>query len=208
MTAHAPWGRRLVVLGAATALALVPAAAHAETIVPIQYDAVGTSTIAKTGSQIALGPTTLRTDLDVDTGDFTGSLPLPPTRTEFKAVGLLPVSADVVFVERAPVRGRIDLAGDIASVTGTATYDVQLRNVKVLGFPTFAGSQCRTRQPVTIPVGTVPGVGFDLSEGGRLVGTYTLGEFQNCGLNTWLVNALVPGPGNTVDIAVSNGQFL
>lgn len=200
--------RTLAGVGAAAAIALVPTVAHAATIVPIEYDAVGTSTIAKTDSDVALGPTTLRTDLDVDTGEFTGSLPLPGTSTSFKAAGFLPVSANVSFIEAAPLTGTIDLAGDIASVASTATYFVKLSNIKVLGFPTFAGSHCQTKVPVTIPVGTEPGVGFDLTEGGRLVGEYTIGDFQNCGINTPLINALVPGPGNTVDIQVSNGVFL
>lgn len=200
--------RTLAAAGAAALVALIPVAAHAATIVPIEYDAVGTSTIAKTDSDIALGPTTLRTDLDVDSGNFTGSLPLPGTRTSFKAAGFLPVQADVTFVEAAPLTGFINLSGDIASVTSTATYNVKLSNIKVLGFPTFAGPNCQTVAPVTIPVGTEPGVGFDLALGGRLVGEYTIGKFANCGLNTGLINALVPGPGNTVDIQVSNGVFL
>ncbi|WZH50702.1 MAG: hypothetical protein PIR53_11775 [Nocardioides alkalitolerans] len=200
--------RALATAGVGAAVALIPLAAHAATIVPIEYDAVGTSTIAKTGSDVGLGPTTLSTDLDVETGDFTGSLPLPGTRTSFKAAGFLPVQADVAFVEVAPVTGHINLSGDIASVDATATYNVKLSNIKVLGFPTFTGNKCQTTTPVTIPVGTEPGVGFDLTAGGRLVGEYTIGKFSNCGLNTGLINLLVPGAGNTVEIDVSNGRFL
>lgn len=202
------WRRKLAGLGAGAALALIPVAAHAATIVPIQYDAQGTSTIAKTGSTIGLGPTTLTTDLDIETGDFTGSMPLPGTRTSFTAAGFLPVQADVSFVEVAPVTGHIDLAAANATVNATATYDIRLSNIKVFGFPTFAGPWCKTKNPVTIPVANAPGTNFDLIGGGTLSGTYTIGEFQHCGLNTWLINALVPGSGNTVDIQVSNGQFL
>lgn len=208
MTSTTTWRRRAAVLGAGAALALVPVAAHAATIIPIQYDAVGTSHIAKTNSSVGLGPTTLTTNLDVDTGNFTGSLPLPGTTTSFKAAGFLPVKADVNFVPAGDVTGAIDLAGDIASVDATATYYIKLSNIKIVGFPTITGSSCTTKVPVSIPVGTEPGVGFDLANGGRLVGTYTIGQFKNCGLNTALINALVPGPGNTVDIQVSNGQFL
>jgi hypothetical protein len=207
MTITTPWRRRLAVLGAGAALALAPAAAHAATIITISYDAVGTSHIAKTNSNIALGPTTLTTNLDVETGDFTGSLPLPGTSTSFTAAGFLPVKANVDLIEAAPLKGNINLSGDNAEVSSTASYYVKLSNIKVLGFPTFAGSKCKTKVPVSIPVGTRPGEGFDLSEGGRLVGTYTIGNFENCGINTPLINALVPGPGNTVDIQVTNGVF-
>ena len=48
----------------------------------------------------------------------------------------------------------------------------------------------------------------DLINGGELTGTYSLGDFNNCGINQWLINAVIPGSGNTVDINVSNGQFV
>ena len=200
--------RRAAVIGVGLAAALVPAAAHAATIIRFDYDASGSTYIAKTKSTIALGPTTLVTNLDVDTGDFTGHLPLPGTTTEFKAVGFAPVKADVDFVEAAPVTGHINLAGDIASVSGTATYYVKLSNIKIFGFPTYTGASCRTKVPVSIPVATEPGVGFDLIAGGRLKGTYSIGEFENCGQNTWLINQLVPGPDNTVDIQATNGRVV
>ncbi|KQY56114.1 hypothetical protein ASD11_16760 [Aeromicrobium sp. Root495] len=205
MTTTSRWRGRAAAAAAASALALVPVAAHAATIVTISYDASGTSHIAKTNSDVALGPTTLTTNLDIDTGDFTGSLPLPGTSTEFKAAGFLPVKADVDFVEAAPLVGRINLTQTQAQVASTATYYVKLSNIKIVGFPTFTGSSCRTKVPVSIPVGTKPNEGFDLINGGELVGTYSIGQFENCGANTWLINALVPGGGNTVDIQVSNG---
>ncbi|RYJ02449.1 MAG: hypothetical protein EON52_19570 [Actinomycetales bacterium] len=199
------WRRRAAAVAATAGLALVPVAAHAATIVTISYDATGTSHIAKTYSDVALGPTTLTTNLDIDTGDFTGSLPLPGTATKFKVLGLLPVTANVNFVEAKPLVGKINLTQTQAQVSSTATYYVKLSNIKIVGFPTFAGSKCQTKQPVSIPVGTKPNEGFDLINGGELVGTYTIGQFENCGLNTPLINALVPGAGNTVDIKVSNG---
>ena len=199
------WRRGVGAATAAAALALIPVAAHAATIVSIEYDASGTTHIAKTNSDIALGPTTLRTDLDIDTFDFTGSLPLPGTVTEFKVAGFIPVKANVDFIEAAPIQGHIDLIEDRAEVTSTAKYYVKLSNIKIVGFPTFTGSHCKTKVPVSIPANTRPGEGFDLMNGGHLAGTYTIGDFQNCGLNTWLINALVPGGGNTLDIQVSNG---
>lgn len=197
--------RARVGIAAAAALVMIPAAAHAATIVTLKHDATGTSVIEKTSSTIALGPTTLTTDLDIDTGDFTGSLPLPATTTEFKAAGFLPVKADVSFVPVGPVTGRIDLTQTQAKVTSVARYTVKLSNIKVAGFPTFAGNSCQTTTPASIPADTPEGEGFDLLEGGNLTGTYTLPQFANCGINTSLINALVPGPGNTVSIQASNG---
>jgi hypothetical protein len=202
----ARWRRRVGVVGAGAALALVPlAAAHAATIVTLKYDAVGSSYIKKTKSTVELKPTTLTTDLDIDTGDFTGSLPLPGTSTEFKAAGLLPVKADVDFIPAGPVTGHIDLTQTQAKVNATASYYIKLSNIKIVGFPTFTGNNCKTSAPVSIPVTTPADEGFDIIAGGNLEGTYSIGNFSNCGLNTGLINLLVPGGGNTVDIQASNG---
>ncbi len=198
--------RAALALGAG-GLLLGPAAAYAATIVPVEYDASGTTHIAKTGSNIALGPTKLDIDLDVDTFDFTGSLPLPGTRTTFKVAGFIPVSANVDFIPAGQVQGHINLEGLNAEVTSTARYYVKLSNVKAAGLPTFVGSTCKTKDPVVIPADTPEGQGFDLAGGGTLQGTYTIGSFQHCGLMTGLINTLVPGPGNTAEIQVSNGVF-
>ena len=205
MTISTQWRRSLGVVATAAAFALVPAAAHAATIVSFDYDASGTTHIAKTNSDIALGPTTLRTNIDAETFDFTGSLPLPGTTTEFKAIGFVPVKAKVDFIEAAPIQGHIALNEDRAEVTSTATYYVKLSNIKIAGFPTFTGTKCKTKVPVSIPANTRPNEGFDLELGGRLVGTYSIGTFENCGLNTGLINLLVPGSGNTLDLQVTNG---
>lgn len=200
--------RQAAFAAGAASLVLVPAAAHAATIQPVEYDAVGTTTIAKTGGSIALGPTKLLVNLDIDTFNFTGSLPLPSTSTTFNVAGFIPVSANVDFIPVGQVKGNINLAGINAEVTSTAKYIVRLRNVKAAGFPTFVGNTCQTKAPVVIPADTPEGQGFDLVNGGTLAGTYTIGKFERCGLMTPLINALVPGPGNTASITVSNGVFL
>ena len=199
---------RALIAAAGAAAVMVPVAAHAATVIPIEYDASGSTYIAKTKSTIALGPTKLRTDLDVDTFDFTGTLPLPGTRTTFKVAGFIPVSANVDFIPVGQVEGHINLEGLNAEVTSTAKYYVKLSNVKAAGLPTFVGSTCKTAAPVVIPADTPEGEGFDLTAGGTLQGTYTIGNFQNCGLMTGLINSLVPGGGNTATIQVTNGIFL
>lgn len=198
----------LLAAAAATLATLTPAAAHADPIINLEHDAVGTSHIASTDSDVALGPTTLSTALDFADGSFTGSLPLPGTTTTFDVIGFIPVTADVDFVEVAPVTGALVFGSTTTEVHATATYDIKLSNIKIAGFPTFTGHHCLTEDPVTIPVDTPAGGNFNLLSGGPLEGTFTIGEFENCGLNTWLINALVPGSGNTVDLDVSNGRIL
>ncbi|MEU6134163.1 hypothetical protein [Nocardioides sp. NPDC047086] len=196
----------LAVPAAAGLLAVATAApAHAAPL-DILYDANGTTLVASTGSQIPLGPAVLDTTLETTTGAFTGSLSLPGASTEFKAAGFIPMSADVAFEEAAPTTGSLKPhpEGGGSYVEATSYYNVRLTNIKVVGFPTFSGPFCRTVEPVAIPVATPEGERFGVFTGGRLTGTYSIGDFQNCGLNTWLVNALVPGDGNTIELDLTN----
>lgn len=199
--------RRLAAVGAGALFALAPIAAHAAPDLDLEYDATGSSYIAKTNSTVLLGPTILKTHLDLANGAFTGSLPLPGTQTHFSVAGFIPVDAKVAFVEAAPLTGQVSQVGQSTVANGTAKYYIKLSNIKIVGFPTFTGSKCQTKDPVTIPVGTPTGGAFNLETGGELTGTYSIGKFANCGLNTGLINALVPGGGNTVNIEVSNGRL-
>ena len=174
----------------------------------IDYDASGTSFIAKPKSTVKLGPAVSKTYIsDSGDGTFTGDLALPPTQSTFKILGLIPVSATVTFVPAAPLSGQISDTLPLR-LSATASYYLKLTNVKAAGLPTFQGNSCQTAAPVTIPVATPAGESFDLTNGGDLTGTYTIGKFSNCGLTTGLINLLVPGPNNTVTFTLSNGRFV
>lgn len=192
---------------AAVVAATVPSPASAAPILNVTYDANGSAHIASTDSDITLGPSTLSTSLDYATGEFTGSMPLPGTTTRFEVIGFIPVTADVAFVEAAPVTGTLS-AGQVGSrVDGVAKYHIRLSNIKIVGFPTITGSHCRTVNPVTIPISSPPEGGFDLFVGGTVSGAFSIGNFQNCGLNTWLINTLIPGSGNQVEINIANARL-
>lgn len=201
------WRRGALAVTAGTIFALAPAAAHAAPL-NLDYDAVGTAHIASTNSTINLGPSTLTTNLDLNTNVFTGNLPLPGTTTRFEVLGFIPVTADVAFVPTAPLSGSLSTVGFNLLVTSTATYHIKLSNIKIVGFPTFTGPFCRTKNPVTIPANTPAGESFNLIDGGNLTGQFSIGNFQNCGLNTGLINLLIPGSGNTANIQVSNGRVV
>lgn len=191
---------------AAVSLVAVAGPAAAKPVVKVAYHVVGTSTIAKTNSVVKLGPTTLVTALKAD-ATFTATMPLPPTSTSFSALGLLPVSADVTFKQVGKITGAL-IAKPRVHVRATSRYLIQLSNVQVAGVPTPVGSQCETASPVTIKVATPKGTVFDLTKGGPLKGTYTIGDFQNCGLTTTLINLLVPGPDNKVTLNLSHGHVV
>lgn len=203
--------RRLVaclslgIVAAAGSVALAGPAA-AKPVVKVAYHVLGTSTIAKTNSTVQLGPTTLVTALNAD-ATFTGTMALPPTSTSFKLIGLLPVSADVKFAQVGKLTGALK-ANPRPVVSAASRYLIKLSNVRVAGIPTPVGSQCQTASPVTIKVATPKGQHFDLTKGGTVAGTYTIGDFQNCGLTTALINLLVPGPGNKASLKLTHGHVV
>lgn len=194
------------VAAGALALAAAPAQAAGGPTITVLYDAAGSSTVKSTGSVVPLGPTTLTTVVSGD-GTFTGSLPLPPQRTSFRVLGLLPVQATVTF---EPAGGKRQVTGTLlpGKVRSKARYYLRLSDVTVAGLPGFVGDSCRTVDPVVIPANTPPGQKFDLTTGGTLTGTYTIGQFASCGLQTGIINALIPGAGNTQSIRLSNGRVV
>ena len=60
---------------------------------------------------------------------------------------------------------------------------------------------------MSIPANTPEGEVFSITKGGNLKGYFTIGNFENCGLNTLLINLLIPGAGNTSELSVSNGRL-
>ncbi len=184
----------------------MPTAANAVTL-NVEYDATGWSHINTTDSDLWIKPTTLSLAMESDDGTFTGHMPLQPADTKFHLLGFLPVKAQVNFIEAAPVTGSIAYVDGANKVTSTASYYIRLSDVLIGGLPAFVGNNCRTKVPVTIPANTPAGESFDVTNGGRLVGEYTIGAFQNCGLQTFILNQIVPGHGSTIDLNVSNGRI-
>lgn len=209
--------RSLTTLGigtAAAAMAVLPTAANAQEVpgLNVDYDASGSTYVASTDTTLPIAPTTLSVTVDPFTSELTGHMPLQSTQSNFTVIGFIPVSAQVHFEEAAPVTGALllDTTTWVTTVESEASYYIRLSNLKVAGIPTLAGNNCRTKDPVVIPANTPAGGSFDLEQGGELTGEFSIGNFKSCGLigaQTHLINALIPGGGNTADLTVSNGRL-
>jgi hypothetical protein len=140
-------------------------------------------------------------------GTFTGHLPLIDADTKFHVLGFLPIKAQVNFIEAAPLTGALHSTAAGVTVTSTASYYIRLSDVLVGGIPQYVGDHCQTKDPVVVQANTPDGQTFNLDAGGQLAGIYTIGQFEDCFLQTGLINLLVPGSGNTIDLAVSNGRI-
>lgn len=191
---------------ASAAVALTMGGAHAIGL-NVDYDATGTSHVNHTDSDLWIKPTTMSLTVESNDGTFTGHLPIQPADTKFHILGFLPIKAQVNFIEAAPLTGALHYGATGITVTSQASYYIRLSDVLVGGIPQYVGNSCQTKAPVVVEADSPVGKTFDLNNGGELAGTFTIGDFQNCFLETGLINLLVPGSGNTIDLTVNNGRL-
>jgi hypothetical protein len=194
--------RRTIVATAAAGLAVagmviaVPSASAApDASILATYPVNGTTTIASTNSSMTLGPGTLAATLDIATENFTANLDLPPATGTFTELGFVPVSATTEFIQNGPTTGK-DVNGGIQS---TSSIIIKLTDVKVAGIDVPVGDNCET-SPATINLTSE--AGFNVLLGGNIAGTYTIPDFSNCGFSTFIINAIIPGSGNTIALTL------
>lgn len=207
MTKRRLAGAAFVFAAVATALGLGASSALADTVVTASYPISGTTHIAATNSDLTLGPGTLSASADLTTDLITsGTLTLPAATGTFTELGFIPVTATVTFQQVGQVTGTVNAS--TGAVTATAEVTLQITDLKVAGVDVGVGPDCQTSQPASITVAS--GTGFSIFAGGPASGTYTIPPFSNCGLlgiETPVINAVIPGPGNTISLTLGAPTF-
>ena len=186
--------RAMVVLAVGLTAALLGTGVASAASISVTYDVTGVTHIQKTDSDITLGPGALKSTLDLSTAVLSSDLTLPTAHSQFDALGFLPTSADIDFLPDGPAIGTVSAT----QITATAKVTVRVHNVWSGGVPVIVGDNCKTEVPATISLVSQPG--FTVLGGGDLAGTYTMPKLDNCLLVTWLLNALIPGPDNTITL--------
>ncbi|MGW5747270.1 hypothetical protein [Amycolatopsis sp. NPDC003861] len=158
------------------------------------YTVRGTTHIAKPDVDLELGPG--RAELDTGPGTFSGTITLPPVEVTRSLPGVGRVSGTVTL---GPGHAEGALSGGFS---GAATWPVALSDVRVGGVTYDVGDECRTAEPLTTELTSDD---FAVSTGGRLEATYAIGAFENCGSATPMINAVIPGPGNTLVLDLADG---
>jgi hypothetical protein len=181
-------------VGMTGALVGAGAASADPTPLTLTYDVTGVTHIKKTDSDITLGPGALKSTLIPPDPTLTSELTLPTAHSKFDALGFLPTSADIDFLPDGPAIGTVSST----QVTATAKVTVRVHNVWSGGIPVIVGNNCKTEVPATISLVSQPG--FNILTGGDLTGTYTMPDLDNCLLVSWLLNALIAGPDNTITL--------
>ncbi|WP_086819946.1 hypothetical protein [Allokutzneria sp. NRRL B-24872] len=176
-----------------------------DALTPIDFKIVGKSTVAKLGSDLAMGPGEMRTLLDAKTGDVTGDLLLPPSAGYFVMFGFTPTTSTVDFTQDGKTVGKI-VRGVL---TTTSKISIRLREVKVAGVPLDVGPNCRTVTPAVIELTSGPSpppfVPPRLLK--PLYGTFTMPAFSGCGAKEpldSLLTGLISGPGNAVRVELTH----
>jgi hypothetical protein len=156
----------------------------------IAYAVRGFLTVRKDSLRVPLSGS-LTVHADQDSGLFTGDLVLYQSTISRTVLGASLFSATVQIEAASPVIGGVDHDGRLLA---TVTVDAVIAAVHAAGRTWISGGSCRTATAAIVPLRSKPG--FDLEQGGRLVGRYHRPPFAGCGWITPLVNLLVAGPGN------------
>lgn len=192
-------------LVAALALAATPTAASAsDTMLTVRYPINGSTLVKATNASLTLGPGTLKSTVDLNTGALTAKLNLPPATGSFKELGIVPVTATVALLQNGPTTGNIDL--NTGAVTTTSNVTLQITSLSVAGLPVPVGSSCESSTPASIMLTSQPG--FSIIKGGTVSGTYTIPPFAGCGLVTPVLNLTIAGPGNTISLTLGKAHVV
>jgi hypothetical protein len=184
-------------IGLSATPALASRSAPADQVINLTFPVTGSTFIKKINTSISLGPGTLASTADLTNSTLTATLTLPPATGSFKELGFITVTATTKLIQVGQATGTFNFNAN--TVTTTAMAKLQLTRLNVSGIPIPVGSSCET-SPATITVASQPGFTFGL--GGNLAGTYTIPNFQHCGLATLLINLTLPGPGNTITLTL------
>lgn len=184
------WGTRVTAV-AATVLAGAGTAAAAGPPVYSKYAVTGTTHIAKPDTGLELGPGQFDMYTLIGPYTFYGTITLPPVHVSRSLPGVGRVSGTVTL---GPGHAEGSVSGGFS---GSATWPVALSDLRVNGRSYDVGPDCGTAEPLTTELTSAD---FAAGTGGRLESTYAIGAFENCGSATPLINAVVPGPGNTLTL--------
>ncbi len=180
-------------LAACGVVVIAAPAASADPKIPFSQDVYARTHLAKSGMDITVPRGQFDGTIDLATGEETGTLALPPATVTMKLFGLIP-AADASFVlePAGPITGRVDLA--TYAVDTTASFNVKLAELTPHGTDlNLVGDECTTTTPISVRMQGV----VNPATGGTFASTYTIPQFQDCGLLTPVISAFVSGPGNT-----------
>lgn len=188
--------RGLVAVGlmAATAVGSVAVApaASSEPFLDLNWTVDATTHIAGLNQDTTITGGSFVGQVDLANGNIVADISLPDATSEVALFGLPLADATFRVAPTGPATGTVDFA--TLNVTITNSFNIKIPSLKPKLLPiNLVGSRCGTASPISL---TMSGPA-DLVNGTTLGGEFTIPKFSNCGLATFALNLLVPGPGNT-----------
>jgi hypothetical protein len=177
--------------------------ASASSVIHATYKVSGSTYLAGPKSSLALGPGTLAAAVNASNGKLSATLSLPDATGSFTEFGIIPVTATAQFVNDGPTTGTI--SSKTGAVSTTSKITLRLVKLSVAGIPLPVGTSCETAKPVVVKLKSQKG--FSVLAGGKLAGSYTVGNFAHCGLNTVLINLTIPASGNTITFVLGKAKI-
>lgn len=170
-----------------------------DTIVTHDYSITGSSQL----KTLTKGPVPLSGSVDsalkVATGDFTANLALKNTRARLIALGFIPITADIGFIQSGQTTGTLK-DGLLAT---SSLMKIRIPQVYLFGAIPIAGAgTCQTKRAADIKLssGATP---FVPGTGGTLAGTFAISDLTGCGALNGLLSPLVAGGGNSISIKLT-----
>jgi hypothetical protein len=196
------------VLAAGGTLAVAAGPASATTAaaaakVHAKYKVTGSTYIKAPNFTLSLGPGKLQSTVDLKTGKLTASLSLPNATGSFEQSGIIPVTATTQFINDGPTTGKLNTTNGTVRTKSKITLRIVSLTVAGIGVP--VGNSCQTKDAVVVRLASQPG--FSVIEGGKVAGSYTIGDFSHCGLATLLINLTIPGAGNTITLKLGKAKI-
>ena len=186
-------------------MALNPGTASAATLIHAKYKVTGSTHVKSPNFTLALGPGTLFSTLNVETGKITADLSLPNATGSFKQNGLIPVTATTQLINDGPTTGKLN--PKTGGVKTKSKITMRIVSLIVAGINIPVGNSCETSTPVVVALASLPK--FNVLDGGKLAGTYAIPNFSHCGLAaTLLINATLPGSGNTITLKLGKVKII
>ncbi|SDI88715.1 hypothetical protein SAMN05444157_0648 [Frankineae bacterium MT45] len=171
-----------------------PAPAH------IVFAANGTISIPTINGTGKVGPGSVSSDVNLRSGAFTGTAKLPAMTINANLFGFIPTTVVSTFTELGPLTGQ--LAPGAGDLTADLKASIGVTSAKALGVLPLTSGNCVTASPVSIHLASDGTGKFSPFSGGVVASKFAIGPLTHCGVLTSVLNAILPGPNNTLTLTL------
>lgn len=189
---------RTAVVGSVIALMLAAATfaaapSGAASTLPIHWKVNASTHIKSLNMDVAIPEGSFDGEVDIVTGELTGSLNLPAASKTIKLFGLPIATTTFAMTQNGPITGHVDFATMTVTVNSSFNFAIKSAALSFLPKVNLVGKSCRGTKPINVSMSGP----IDLTGEQTFSADYALPKLTGCGLATSLMNLIIPGGGNT-----------